>query len=130
MSLLHLAKLVGHDVVPVADVREWAEWFEATSKMPGPAGRATMRHVGDDEIAGLHVSTVFLGINHGWGEGPPLWFESMIFGGKLDGMQQRYATWDQAAAGHAFVLALAKGEAGIVRDEVAAKLAEIARRPA
>lgn len=129
--MAHLAKLVGHDVVPVDDAHEWALWFEAASRMPGPAGRATMLHVGDDDVGGLRVSTVFLGIDHAWGEGAePRWFETMIFGGKLEGMTQRYATWDQAAAGHAFVLALAKGEARIVRDDVAAALAEISRRPA
>lgn len=51
-------------------------------------------------IGQVRVSTVFLGIDHQFGDGPPLLFETMIFGGELDGEQQRYSTWDEAKAGH------------------------------
>ena len=46
------------------------------------------------------VSTVFLGLNHQWGDGPPLLFETMVFGGELDGEQERYSTWEEAIEGH------------------------------
>jgi hypothetical protein len=46
------------------------------------------------------VSTVFLGLDHQWGDGPPLVFETMIFGGEHDQYQERYSTWDEAEAGH------------------------------
>lgn len=49
----------------------------------------------------IHVSTVFiLGINHAFGDGDPLLFETMIFDGPMDGYQTRYSTWEQAEAGH------------------------------
>jgi len=48
----------------------------------------------------IHVSTVFLGLDHSFGEGPPLLFETMIFGGPEDGYQDRYSTWDEAIEGH------------------------------
>lgn len=46
------------------------------------------------------VSTVFLGLDHGWGKGPPILFETMIFGGPLDDYQVRYSSWDDAETGH------------------------------
>lgn len=51
---------------------------------------------------GVMVSTVFLGIDHSWDFSirKPLLFESMIFGGPMDGDQERYATWIGAEAGH------------------------------
>jgi len=48
---------------------------------------------------------VFLGLNHSFGEGPPLLFETMVFGGALDQEQARYTTWEQAEAGHKQMLA-------------------------
>ena len=60
------------------------------------------RFVGYTEITSeLRVSTVFIGIDHRhYGKGPPLLFETMIFGGPLDGHQWRYASWDDAQTGH------------------------------
>ena len=58
--------------------------------------------VGKDDLDDAHVSTVFLGLDHNWafpGE-PRALFETMIFGGEFDQWQRRYATWDEARAGH------------------------------
>src|SRR5262249_2935365 len=50
---------------------------------------------------GVYVSTVFLIAPAGVGIiKDPRFFETMAFGGPLDHMQTRYATWDEAAAGH------------------------------
>src|SRR5215216_723942 len=49
----------------------------------------------------VEISTVFLGLNHNYyGEGPPLIYETMIFGGHLNGECYRYSTEQQAAEGH------------------------------
>ncbi len=48
----------------------------------------------------VYISTVFLAIDHSFGDGPPLLFETMVFGGELDQSQERYSTWDEAEAGH------------------------------
>lgn len=56
----------------------------------------------------VEVSTVFLGLDHNWGIGPPLLFETMIFGGVHDEYQERYSIWDEAEAGHARAVALAR----------------------
>ena len=46
------------------------------------------------------VSTVWLGMDHGWGEGAPVIFETMIFHGPHDQWQDRYTTEEAALAGH------------------------------
>lgn len=52
--------------------------------------------------SGFFVSTVFLVLNHAFGEGPPLIFETMVFsddsGRDLD--CERYSTEEEARAGH------------------------------
>lgn len=53
------------------------------------------------ESNGVKVSTVFLGLDHSWGDGPPLLFETMEFGGPRDGDCDRCSTWDEAEAQHA-----------------------------
>ena len=60
------------------------------------------RRVGLYDQEPILVSTVFLGFDHGFldDNGPPILFETMIFGGKHDQYQERYTTWDDAVAGH------------------------------
>jgi hypothetical protein len=108
--------LDGHTPVECPDLILWATWFEDTRKS---------RIVQQDQIGEYWVSTVFLGLDHGYGYlregGPPkayrpILFETMTFignpknrkrdsRGKLrpdiesDGCD-RYATWDEALAGH------------------------------
>ena len=48
----------------------------------------------------VEVSTVFLGLDHAFGSGPPMLFETMVFGGKYSDEQWRYSTWDEALEGH------------------------------
>lgn len=54
-----------------------------------------------DEIDGITISTVYLGLNHAFDEGPPLIFETMIFGGAHNEDQWRYSTEADAQEGHA-----------------------------
>ena len=49
----------------------------------------------------VEVSTVWLGLNHNWREGPPIIFETMVFGGPNDGDCFRYSTEKEARDGHA-----------------------------
>ena len=63
------------------------------------------RHVAITDLGALgRISTVYLGLNHAYGGGPPLIFETMIFGGPMDQYQDRYSTEEQAAAGHSFAV--------------------------
>lgn len=80
--------LDGHEVKKV-DVTEWAKWFGTAD-----------RKVKNTEIEGVRISTVFLGLDHSFGSGPPLLFETLVFDGPMDGEMNRYSTWDQAEKGH------------------------------
>lgn len=61
--------------------------------------------VGRTELPdGVWVSTVFLGLDHAWGGGPPLLFETMIFEGRYSEHMWRWHTRDEAVAGHLAVL--------------------------
>lgn len=93
-------KLVGHEPVPCPDLREWGRWYEKAN-----------RHVAKDEIGPFFVSTVFLAFDHSWGDGPPLLFETMIFGPADDEYQERCSTWAEAEAMHARAVAVAKQRA-------------------
>ena len=77
---------------------EWAHWFEAN-----PSARV----VGRTDISGDgQVSTVFLSVDHQWlPSGPPLLYETMIFGGRWDQYQWRWSTRAEAVAGHARIVA-------------------------
>jgi hypothetical protein len=69
------------------------------------AGFSNDRHVDLTDLGPLgRVSTVFLGLNHNYGDGPPILFETMVFGGPMDEYMDRYYTEDEAAQGHAFVV--------------------------
>jgi hypothetical protein len=77
--------------------KDWAHWFEADRMH-----RQMANHV----IGGVRVSTVFLGVDHGDGTGPPVVFETMIFGGPYNDYQDRYSTYEDAMKGHWHALAL------------------------
>jgi hypothetical protein len=61
----------------------------------------------------VEVSTVFLGIDHNLDYGSPILFETLVFGSDMDGRCQRYATWDEAEAGHRKILEEVCGHLGI-----------------
>lgn len=81
--------LVGKEPIEERDALKWADWFGVAN-----------RRVAETRLKDCRVSTIFLGLNHNYGAGRPLLFETMVFGGELDGEMNRYSTWDEAEAGH------------------------------
>src|ERR1035437_5024539 len=63
-----------------------------------------------DKINDIEISTVFLALDHSFMGGQPVLFETMVFGGSLDGEQERYHTWDEAEAGHKVMIERVKAE--------------------
>ena len=59
-----------------------------------------MEEGNEAEGARVRVSTVFLGLDHRWGGGPPVLWETLVFGGVLDGEMDRYTSRAAALAGH------------------------------
>jgi hypothetical protein len=99
------------DRVPIpVDMLTWARWFE------GPIDQRT---VSQEYVGDWWVSTVFLGLDHEWRDGPPVLFETMVFAHEAmafahresaDFFRRRYSTWEQASLGHrAIVAGLAGG---------------------
>ena len=86
--------LVGHTPVPCEDVERWAIWFEDINN----------RRVAEDQIGDVWVSTVFLGLDHSHGVGPPVLFETMAFRGREIIAQDRYASYEEAEMGHTEML--------------------------
>lgn len=93
-----------HCPVP-ADMHEWSRFF----------GNFESRQVAETFTEFYRISTVFLGLDHGWGKGPPVLFETMAFeiaetvhkfsnGETFIAHEDidcvRYSSWDDAVTGH------------------------------
>ena len=77
------------------------DWFDASKYPRGEAKWSTEQRVGRTVVGECTVSTVWLfGIDHGWGGGPPIIFETMVFGGEHDQQLRRYCTEESAMRGH------------------------------
>lgn len=74
------------------DALSWAKWFE----------NLTSRSIAKTTVMGFEVSTVFLGCDHRLGEGPPILWETRVFGeGSSDlDMERCSGTWEQAEEMH------------------------------
>ncbi len=80
-------------VVPASGAVEFGKWVETADRV-----------VSKTQVADIEVSTVFLGIDHQFYNGPPLLFETMVFGGDLDQTCRRCSTWDEAEEQHETIL--------------------------
>ena len=88
---------------PFANILAYLEYI----KTQDPVTFHNHRFVGFDTIGNTTVSTMFYDVElaPGLDKSQPLLFETTIMGGKYDGYQLRYSTWQQAADGHKEVLA-------------------------
>lgn len=82
--------LVDGEPVGCDDVLAWGKFF----------ANRDISKIGYTEIGGIAISTVFLGVDHSYGGGEPLLFETMVFGGEYSEYQERYSTKKQAIEGH------------------------------
>ena len=78
-----------------------ARWVWIQETQPG------YKIVGHDHIANGIVSTVWLGLDHGFYGGTPIIFETMLFGiDDWDEHQDRYSTVDDALKGHEYIVSM------------------------
>lgn len=86
---------------PEKDILKWAKWFQS------PGNRIVEHtHIGD-----VMISTVFMGLDHSFGSGKPVLWETMIFGSKhkaLKDYQVRYTAISNARKGHKYAVQFAK----------------------
>lgn len=78
----------------ITDLLQWAKLFER-----GDYKRVAVTTLPD----GKWISTVWLGLDHSFGSGPPLIFETMVFPSKDDMGDldcDRYSTEEEALEGH------------------------------
>lgn len=100
--LAHMYRPMGHYIetddglVVRVGMMRWAEWFETHD-----------RRLAVDFIKGHRISTVFLGLNHRYGPGAPLLYETMVFplDSNADRACDRYCTRAEALEGHAAMVA-------------------------
>jgi hypothetical protein len=89
--------LEGRTAVPCT-LEKWAQLLEGST-----------RKVAADEIGGILISTVFLGLDHNFGaNGPPLLFETMTFSDVFGEIQLRCNTYMQAEEMHQTVVDLVR----------------------
>jgi hypothetical protein len=106
----------GHTPILEEDYLEWAKWYETSMDA---------RRVAMTEIANVgRISTIFLGLDHQFGEGRPVLFETMSQFGAGWGEEYfaRYHTWDEALAGHLAFVAEALATVEHTADRVAVVL--------
>lgn len=104
LMLYYILAEDGKTPIPV-DLDTYAHWWAAHP----PANPPTA--VGKSNVGDAHVSTVFLGHDHDFsGLGPPVLWETLVFGGANDQWMWRYSSYESALAGHnAVVAALESG---------------------
>ena len=88
----HFYKLVGRDAVPVTEA-DWAKSFGQNRQLALDVFEPLLGKP-------VEVSTVFLGLDHNFGDGPPVLFETMTFG-EGPSWQDRCSTYDEAEVMHA-----------------------------
>ncbi len=75
-------------------LEEWSDQIEHRQKNK-------TKHIAHDLINGKTISTIWLGINLNYGEGPLHLFETMVFDeAGLSIYLERFSTWDKAEEGH------------------------------
>jgi len=99
--------LDGHKTVEEPDIMKWGAWFETAKRHVNVTTADVLFH--GENVGQVKISTVFLGIDHSFGEGEPLLFETMVFGGKLDQEMDRCSTWEGAEKMHELMCEKVKG---------------------
>lgn len=93
---------------PVAvDALTWAAWFETIDN------RRVAEDIGEDRKGKWRLSSICLGFNHSFGNGPPILFETMLF--RQDGSADdhcdcwRFSSWEDCMGFHRRMVGQLKG---------------------
>lgn len=108
---MRLYILDGHKPKRARSIEEWARWM---------GGIHDMRRIVDfDDLGGVEVWTVFLGIDHAFMSSTPILFETMTFSAlpELGHWCQRYATCEEARKGHLKTVKEVKQALNALRQE-------------
>lgn len=90
------------------DILQWCAWFETNDRA---VDYTVIKEPNRRGNGGVHVSTVFLGIDHNFSnKGDPVLWETLVFGGPYNDQGERYRSLTDAKRGHKKWVAIAKGE--------------------
>lgn len=78
---------------PDGSPMDWEDYTDFKREHP------ELWRVARDSVADVGVSTVWLGMDHGHGDGPPLIYETLVSGINIERIE-RYSTREQAERGH------------------------------
>ena len=85
-----------------------------------PSATSGPRNLKRTTVGDAEVSTAFLSVDHNFHDhGPPILFEVMVFGGKLDEHQQRFHTYAEAIQEHDRLVWTLRNDMGINPEEEA-----------
>lgn len=81
---------------------DWVQWMASHEH--------EVKIVKQETVEGAFISTVFLAIDHSFGRGPPMLFETMVFrdGVPAGDEMARCSTWEEAEAQHASFVTLVR----------------------
>lgn len=85
----------GRTPIPCNDTIAWGQWMNDPQK----------RIVSQEAVGKYWISTVFLALDHSFGSGPPVLWETMVFNRNSehpweDVECERYSDFDSACRGH------------------------------
>ena len=104
-------------------------WYRLEGTTPVPCSLSQLaesdmgKSVKQTLIAGdkIRISTVFLGLDHAF-VGEPMLFETLVFGGRSDGLQARCSTWADAERMHERILSMVRKVEGTVWQRIILRL--------
>ena len=86
-----------------ADLHEYYRW---KNSLPAETQTGIGVQLAKTVRGGVCVSTVYLGSDHSYDDGPPVLWETMIFGGEHDEACMRYRSHREAMRGHQYACKL------------------------
>lgn len=105
--------------ISTVDLMTWARWLESEQG-------SRDKQIGNTQLPEVRVSTVFLGLDHNFGGGKPILFETMVFENRttqidlqgkpysthkpIEDYSNRYHTLEEAKKGHEGIVRLCEQE--------------------
>src|SRR6476659_9198677 len=114
--------LMGQGPILCEDLATWTAWMETPHRLVRDTQLSDAAH------NRVRVCTAFLGVDVNFGDGAPVLFETVIFGGPCDWQLYRYCTWEEAEQGHAAIVERCRmRDAGRRYQPLVLKARELAR---
>lgn len=107
--LLSLYYIIDDDTKQIrhpVNLDEYIQWCEQHCDV---IGGVSVRIAYSELAPDVDVSTIFMTLDHSFGFGPPVLYETIVFGGPLNLYRRRYHTEEEALRGHEQTVAMLRG---------------------